>query len=228
MKSIGITIGILMMAMTLWSQRSTLDRSEWIYWQQDRPLTFKDYKGEVGACGPEIIEDSIPIEVSACLGLWSILDIPKSWKEGVEYERFYFVPVFNVNKSWAKSNDSLAIVKQQVFFDLSELAARWARKELLSLRQQTDNATGTTAIYYATIKKEMDEKQDGMCASYFDDVFRTNNLDSLQSWVDFTAELLEETKEFCTKEIEFERLISGQPEKGYKEAKRIIGPLVNE
>lgn len=220
-----MTIGFIMISMQLFSQKSSLDRNDWIYWQNDKPLTFQDYKGKVGECGPEIIADSIKIEASACLGLWSILDVPKSRKKGGEYEKFYFVPVFNVNKSWAKSNDSIALLKQQVYFDLSELSARWARKELYSLREQNQNATGTTAIYYSTIKNKMEEMKEGIYASYFDAVFRTNNLDSLQNWVNFTSEMLEETKVFKTKEIEFERIITGQPEEGYKEAKNIVGPM---
>jgi hypothetical protein len=225
MKVIVLTIGFLIISMTLYSQKSELNRNDWIYWQSDKPLTFEDYKGRVGSCGPEVIDDSVNIEVSACLGLWSILDIPKSWKKGVEYEKFYFVPVFNVKKSWAKSNDSIALLKQQVYFDLNELSARWARKELYGLREQMENATGTTAIYYSTIKKKMHEMKQGMYSSYFNAVFRTNSLDSLQSWVDFTAEMLEETKDYETKKIEFERIITGESEKGYKEAKKIIGPM---
>lgn len=225
MRAIIFTTGFLMISITLFSQKLTLDKNDWIYWQKDKPLTFQDFKGLVGTCGSEIIDDSIQIEVSACLGLWSILDIPKSWKKGVEYERFYIVPVFNVKKSWAKTNDSIAILKQQVYFDLNELSARWARKELYNLREQTENATGTTAIYYETIRQKMQEMKQGMYSSYFDAVFRTNSIDSLQSWVDFTVKMLEKTEDFGTKEIEFERIINGQPEKGYKEAKKIIGRM---
>lgn len=90
MRAIIFTIGFLIINMNLYAQKSTPDRNDWIYWQNDKTLTFQDYKGRVGSCGPEVIEDSIKIEVSACLGLWSILDIPKSWKKGVEYERFCF------------------------------------------------------------------------------------------------------------------------------------------
>lgn len=89
MRVIIFIIGFLLNSLALFSQNT-----EWIYWQKDKPLTFQDYKGAVGACGPEIVDDSIKIEVSACLGLWSVLDIPKSWKKGVEYEKFYFVPCF--------------------------------------------------------------------------------------------------------------------------------------
>jgi hypothetical protein len=225
MRKLILIISFLTFVITSYSQESSLNRNDWIYWQNDKRLTFQDFNGKVGDCGPELIDDSIKIEVSACLGIWSILDVPKSWKKGVDYERFYFVPVFNVKKSWAKSTDSIAILKQQVFFDMTELATRWARKELYTLREETENATGTTAIFYSTIKKEMQEFKQEMYASYFDAVFRTNSLDSLQSWVDFTAEMLKETKEFETKEIEFERIITGKSEKGYKKAKKIIGPM---
>lgn len=140
-------------------------------------------------------------------------------------KNFILSPVFNVNKSWAKSNDSIAILKQQVYFDLSELSARWARKELYSLREKAGNSTGTTAIYYETIRQKMQEMKQGAYASYFDAVFRTNSLDSLQNWVDFTTEMLEKTNNFETKAIEFERIINDKPEKGYKKAQRIIGRL---
>jgi hypothetical protein len=220
-----LTASLFIFGISVDAQKSDGDRSDWIFWQNDRPLIYENFKGQVGSCGAETLEDSINIEVSACLGIWSVLDIPKSWKKGVEYERFYFAPVFNINKSWAKSNDSIAILKQQVYFDLTELATRWARKELYSLREQSGNATGSTAIYYATIEKKMREFKQGMYVSYFDDVFRTNSIDSLQSWIDLTSEMLEETIEYRTRDIEFERLISGKSEKGYKKAKKIVGPI---
>lgn len=150
---IVLTSIFLCVSIGLYSQKSAWDRNDWIYWQSDKPLTFENFKGNVGDCGSDILEDTIKIEVSACIGIWSILDIPKSRKKGGGYERFYFAPVFNQQKSWAKSDDSIAILKQQVFFDLSELVTRLARKDLYQLREKHDNATGTTAIYYSTIKK---------------------------------------------------------------------------
>ena len=152
-----------------------------IYWQKDQKLTNKDFQGNVGDCGTDIIDDIVYLEAEGCMAIWSILDIPKTWKKGVEYEKFYFAPVFNTKKSWAKSNDSIAILKIQIYFDLSELSARWARKELYRFREESHNATGASAIMYASIRGKMLAMKHEMFATYFNDVFRTNNLDSLQS-----------------------------------------------
>ena len=91
-----------------------LDKEQYIYWQADRKLTHTDFNGAVGGCG-EILLDSIELEAAACLAIWSILDLPKNGKPGLDYERFYFAPIFDKSKSWIKTNDSIEILKQQVF-----------------------------------------------------------------------------------------------------------------
>ncbi|MEN0050702.1 MAG: hypothetical protein AAF806_26790 [Bacteroidota bacterium] len=225
MKAIAFVIVVTMLVIPLSQEKHKLNRDDWIYWQDDKPLTSQDYKGEVGDCGTEVIDDSVAVEAMACLAIWSVLDVPKNWKKGSKYEKFYFVPVFNTQKSWTKTNDSSAILKQQVFFDMNELSARWARRELYSLRKKTGNATGTTANFYATVEKQMQELKQQMYTSYFNAVFRTNSLDNLQSWVNFTTEMLEGTEAYKTTEIEFERLFTEKPEKGYKKAKWILGAM---
>ncbi len=200
------------------------ETEKYICWSEDLSLEAEDFQGTVGECGEEII-DRIKINASACLGVWSILDIPKRWKRGKEYERFYFAPVLDKTKSWTTTKDSIEILKQKVYLDLSEIAARWARRQLYELRKQSDNATGITAIYYSTIKQKMENFKLDMYSGYFNAVIRTNNIDSLESWMNLVEEMLETHKEYATKPYEFQRLLTGNPEKGYKQAKKIIGPL---
>lgn len=200
------------------------ETEKYICWSEGVILDAEDFQGKVGDCGAEIV-DSIKIKASACLGIWSILDIPKTWKKGEEYERFYFAPVFDKTKSWTTTNDSFEILKQKVYLDLSELVARGARRQLYELRKETGNATGTTAIYYSTIKQKMESLRLDIYSGYFNAVIRSNNIDSLHSWVSFTQEMLETNKEYATKPSEFQRLLTGNPEKGYKQAKKIMGPL---
>ncbi len=206
------------------SQSSDLNREDWIYWQKDRPLRHGDFKGEIGSCGEEYVADSIKMNAVACMAIWSVLDIPKSRKGGI-YERFYFAPVVNTNKSWARSGDTIAILQEQVFFNINELAARWARRELYLIREENDNATGASAIHYETIRQKMDQFKNGVYRSYFDAAIRTQNLDSLNHWNGFIIEMLEKVQDYETREIEFERLVSRKSEKGFKKAKKLIGPL---
>ncbi len=203
------------------AQYNWSETDQYICWQESRELTPIDFLGVVGDCGLAEV-DNISIEASACLGIWAILDIPKTWKKGVEYERFYFAPVFDKNISWTQTNDTIEIKKQQVYFNICELSSRWARRELYDIRKQANNATGTSAIYFLTVKEKMNTLKKEIYASYFDAVFRTN---SLNSWVNFTQKMLLETQEYATTQKEFQRLLTGKSEKGYKQAEKVIGAM---
>lgn len=225
MKNI-ILIILFLSGVPLFAQKISTISERYICWQDTNRLSHNDFEGKVGDCGPEVL-DNVNFKASGCMGVWSILDIPTSWKKGVKYEKFYFAPMFDKSTSWTKTTDSIEILKQQVYFDLCEISCRWARRELYNLRKQTGNATGTTAIYFTTVKDKMNEFRLGMYAGYFDAVFRTNNLDSLESWTAFTHEMLNENQEYATKQEDCQRLLTGIPEKGYKQPDKIIGTMEN-
>jgi hypothetical protein len=195
------------------------------FWQPDLKLTHLDYKG-TGT--KEVIEimDKYDFNAAASVGIWSILDTPKKKADRYrKFEKVYFAPAFEFLTSYTRTTDSLEIEKQNIYLDICELAARWARKTLKSIQDST-KATGTLTIMYMTIKEEMHEKRIEMYRSYFKDVFVEKKPGAFEEWRIFYDSLLIETKQWATTSEECYRLMTQKPiEKGYIEAPTVVGSL---
>lgn len=193
------------------------------FWQPDLKLTHHDYKGTETN---EVIEimDKYDFNASASVGIWSILDTPKKKADRYKkFEKVYFAPTFEFSTSFARTTDSLEIEKQNIYLDICEIAARWARRKLKSIQDST-KATGTLTIMYMTIKDEMHEMRIGMYRSYFKDVFIDKKPNGFQEWRKFYDNLLNETKQWATTPEECYRLMTQKPiEKGYIEAPTVVG-----
>jgi hypothetical protein len=199
-----------------------------IFWQPDLVLTYKDYQGKP-VSEVEVMMEKYQFSAAASVGIWSILDIPEKKKDrNKKFEKVYFAPAFERTTSYTKSKDSLQIEKQNLYFDICEIWARWARKELKSLQDST-KATGTLAIMYMTVRKSMNEHRLEMFRVYFKDVFVDKNEGAFTRWRQDIDKLLEETKLWATTPEECYRLMSKKPiEAGYIEAPTVAAPLNNE
>lgn len=203
----------------------TLSDSNHFCWQPGMAITHDDYRGALTQ-EVEQLMTQYDFTASASMGIWSILDIPKKEKDRYKkFEKVYFAPVFERNTSYAQSNDSRQIEMQNLYFDICELSARWARRELNSL-QDSMKATGTLSIFYSTIKQEMDEMRLEMYRGYFKDVFIDKKEGAYAWWRNLMDKWLEETKEWSTTGEECTRLLSGKPiEEGFIQAPTVMGPL---
>jgi hypothetical protein len=199
-----------------------------IFWQPNVKLTYSDYQGKPSSQVEEIME-KYQFSAASSGGIWSILDIPKSKKDRKKkFEKVYFAPVFDRTASFAKSNDSLQIEMQNLYFDINEVWARWARKQLQKWQDST-KATGTLTIMYMTVKKDMNNHRLDMYRAYFDEVFVNKNEGAFTKWRKDIDELLEETRSWATTPAECYRLMSKKPiELGYIEAPAVVGPLNGE
>ena len=196
-----------------------------IFWQPDVKLTSKDYQGQPTS-NVEDLMNKYNFSASASVGIWSILDIPKKKKDRLtKFEKVYFAPAFEKTTSFTKSGDSLEIVMQNLYFDICEVWARWARKELKSLRDST-NATGTLSIWYMTIKQKMNDHRLAMYRMYFKDVFIDKKEGAFTKWRQEIDKELADLNQWATTPEECYRLMLQRPiENGYIQAPKVVGVL---
>ncbi|MFZ1675968.1 MAG: hypothetical protein WAT91_01780 [Saprospiraceae bacterium] len=196
-----------------------------IFWQPGLIITFADYKGPLTQ-EMEGFMKIYDVSVSASVGIWSILDIPKKKKDRYrKFEKVYFAPAFERTTSYAKSNDSLQIAMQNIYLDICELCARGARRELISI-QDSMKSTGALSVFYSTAKQDMEKMKLEMYRGYFKDVFIDKKEGAFAWWRKLIDRWLEESKDYATTKEECYRLLSGKPiEEGYIQAPTVMGPL---
>jgi hypothetical protein len=199
-----------------------------IFWQPEVKLSFADYKGPLTKEVEELMV-TYDFTASASVGIWSILDIPEKKKDrGKKFEKAYFAPAFERTTSYTKSDDSLQISMQNIYFDICELATRGARRELDSF-QDSMNAIGAVSIMYSTVKQGMENFKLEMYRGYFKDVFIDKKDGAFVWWRKLVDKWLEDSKDYTTTKEECYRLLSGKPiEAGYIQAPTIIGPLTED
>lgn len=196
-----------------------------IFWQPDVKLTSKDYQGQPTNNVEELM-NKYNFSASASVGIWSILDIPKKKKDRLKkFEKVYFAPAFEKTTSFTKSDDSLQIVMQNLYFDICEVWARWARKELKSY-QDTMKATGTLSIFYMTVKQKMNDNRLTMYRMYFKDVFIDKKEGAFAKWRQEIDKELADLNQWATAPEECYRLMLQRPiDDEYIQAPKVVGTL---
>jgi len=229
MKQISISTILTFFTLTCIGQTNYPTRdSIHIFWQPNLKITYSDYKGKTK---PKVLEmmQKYQFSASASVGIWSILDIPKKKKDRYKkFEKVYFAPAFERTTSSALSNDTLQIEMQNIYLDICEVWARWARKELKIL-QDTTKATGTLTIFYLTVVQNMNNHKLEMYSDIFKDVFIDKNVGAFAKWRADINKRLEDTKQWATTPEECYRLMTNRPiEEGYIPAPKLLGPMTNE
>jgi hypothetical protein len=196
-----------------------------IFWQPELKITYNDYKGQPTNEVEEMMQ-KYNFSAAASVGIWSILDTPKNKRDRYKkFEKVYFAPAFEKTTSFSKTNDTLQIEMQNLYFDICEIWARWARKELRKLQDST-KATGTLTIFYMTVKEDMNKYRVLMYRSYFKEVFIDKTTGAFDKWKQDIDKILEETKEWATTRKECYRLMTKKPiEKGYIQAPTVFGSM---
>ena len=230
MKKVGTIILFLLIGLTSFSQEYPTRDSVHIFWQPSVKITYNDYLLGEPQAEMKTLMEKYDFSADARVGIWATLDVPEVPKKKKEryrqYEKVYFAPAFERTTSFAQTNDTLQIEIQNLYFDMCEFWARWARRELDSLQVQMDNATGVKAMFYSTIKAEMNENRVRMFQHYFEEVIIDKKENGFIEWRNLIDGMLQKTETWTTKPEECYRLMIGMPiEKGYTQAKTIIGDL---
>jgi hypothetical protein len=200
-----------------------------LYWQPDVEIDYSHFQSESDADCIKYNE-KYGLKMSANIQLKGIVDIPKSHlsrkiKKRTGNDKAYLAPVFCKNCSCILSEDSVELEVYQLLFDVAEMCARGARKELIETQEQM-NINNVNTMFFTTIRNKWDERMRGTWASIYQDVLIQKKDNGYAEWRKLIDELLEANKDFSTQPNEIKRLILGEPiEEDYVQAKSIIGDL---
>lgn len=200
-----------------------------LYWQPNVKIEYSHFQSESNVDCIKYNE-KYGVKMSANIQLKGIVDIPKSHlsrkiKNRAGDDRVYLAPVFCKNCSCILSEDSFELEIYRLLFDVAEMCARGARKELIQTQEQM-NINNVNTMFFTTIRNKWDERMRGTWAAIFQDVLIQKKDNGYTDWRKLIDELMEENKDFSTQPIEIKRLILGAPiEQDYVQAKSIIGDL---
>lgn len=195
-----------------------------IFWQPSNRLTQADFMGKNPLDQQQIrLCDSAGVCTLACLGLFAVLDIPKRKSDrGHLFEKAYFAPAFDKIRSYSLiSNDSIGVLKQQLVFDLVEVVARMARKELISI-QDSLKGIGAIALFFKSVEVRANKNLNKFIDAYTFSVFILKEEGAFEKWRSQLDESLNTTNEFATTPEDCYRFVKNEP----LDKKYIMAPLV--
>ncbi|SEW00155.1 hypothetical protein SAMN05428988_1147 [Chitinophaga sp. YR573] len=200
--------------------------SAYIFWQPGITLTYNDFRGDtVGGKYTELYK-KVGLQSEAYIGLWSILDVPKKKKDrGRKLEKVYVAPAFDKTASYAITNDTMEIAIQQVYFDIAETWARWARQQL-SRYQDSMKGYGVSLLMYSTVIKDAKAGRQQMNSAYAEDVIISKKQGAFEKWRKLIDNQLNETALWATKPEDCYRFIVRKAiDKEYEESPVVVGVL---
>jgi hypothetical protein len=164
--------------------------------------------------------NSINLCWGACVGLWTIIDEPiKKRKRGKLIEQAYFVPAFEIAKSYRFNNDTIDYLAQLLIFDVYELAARKCRKDMESYFTEMP-FYGTKLIIFKKVENTNKEFLNGIVGSITNDIYVNKKANAYNEWRTTINELLKETEQYKTSNSDRIRFINNKPlSKDYQMAK---------
>ena len=202
-----------------------------VFWHPGVKLTFDMFQGTPSDSAVKIITDH-NIFHEQYLGLWGLLDVPKSkkgWKKGME-EKPYICAAMDKKNSFLVVRDSTELKYAQLCFDACEVAARVARQNLAA---KVDSAkkdipggklNGVIYIWFHTCLSD-GRMFKRVCMDGLNNMIQSRDEESYNEYRKLIDDLLKETEEFATTPEEIQRFITGKPDKGYKLAESMIGDL---
>jgi hypothetical protein len=221
-----IVFSIFVNSVTGQNQIQVEDKNN-LYWQPDVKINYSHFQSKSDTDCIKY-KEKYGLKMSANIELKGIIDIPKSHlsskiKKRTGNDKLYLAPLFCKNCSCIISQDSFELKVYQLLFDVAEMYARSARRELQAIQKQM-NINNVNTMFFTTIKNKWDKKMRGSWASICQDVLFEKNDTEYIKWRKLVDELSEKVKDYSTQPDDLKRLINGTPiEQDYLQAKTIIG-----
>ncbi len=194
-----------------------------ICWQPSVKIDFADYQSNSDAACVKY-KEKYGLTMSSSIGIRGVVDIPiRRGKK--KFDKFYLAPVFCKNCSCILSEDSLNLKVDQLLFDMAEVCARNARKELFEMQEKM-NADNTYSMFFTTVKSKWDENMQSFFGGAIREILIEKKDSAYIGWRQITDEGLQRTESFATQPEDCHRFVLGKPiEKGYKMAETIMGDM---
>ena len=200
-----------------------------VFWQPGAKLSFEMFQGEPSDSAYVKKLTDLNIYHQIATGLWSALDVPdkKGWKKGV-MEKYYFCAAMEKGNSFFIVRDSTELKYAQLVWDICEVSARIARRNLTEFVKSLNEglkkpANGGASMQFMTCLN--DGKQFGREATsaLFDLVITTHDEEAYLKFRKQIDGLLTELEEYATTPEDIKRLTSNQPENGFMPAQNLMG-----
>lgn len=208
------------------AQTDTSRVERYLFWQQDVRLGFDDFN----ASGDSVIEAKLTplgIRASASTGLWWVVDVPKKRRlRGRLLEQLYIAPAFDRSESYMLEDDSVQLLQQAMYFDINEVCARHARRQMKALADSMGNVYGTVWIMCTTIMADAEKLSKDAAHTYTQEVLVQRIDGKYDEWRREIDLALHETKALVTTAEDRERFTKGVPIlPGYIRSPDLLSPM---
>ena len=200
-----------------------------VFWQPGAKLTFEMFQGEPSDSAYVKKLTDLNIYHQIATGLWSALDVPdkKGWKKGV-MEKYYFCAAMEKGNSFFIVKDSTELKYAQLVWDICEVSARIARRNLTEFVNSLNEglkepANGGAAIQFMTCLNDGKQFGHEMTMALFDYVITTRDEEAYIKFRELVDKYLTELEDYATTPEDIHRLTSHQPEKGFVQAQNLTG-----
>ena len=195
-----------------------------IYWQPNTQIDFSHYQAQTDTACVKYY-NKYGLQMSSNIGIRGVVDVPTKKRQ---FDKSYIAPVFCKNCSCLLSEDSLGLKVDRLLFDIAEICARNARKELLELHSNM-KADNTNTMFFTSVKNSWDEKMQSFFGSAIREILIEKKNNAYIEWRQMVDEFLQQTESYATQPEDCYRFVLGAPiEKGYKMAKNIAGDMRNK
>ena len=210
--------GFLLGCLFSYAQSSLpLKDSTYLFWQPELKISASDYKAAPNSATKPAI---------AIVAIWAVMDLPK--EPTGKQPKIYIAPVFDRSFSSTITSDPVDISKENVYFDMCEIWARWAREKMSAIQDSITNTDSLSNAFIAVIK-EMNEHRLRMYRKYTREVFREKKENAFDEWTQTINKTLADTKVWSTKPEECSRFKANKPiEEGYTEDPRSNPPVFGD
>ena len=202
-----------------------------LFWQPNVKINFSHYQAETDSACLKYYE-RYGLQMASSVGIRGVVDIPQAHlsrnirrRRGVD--KSYLAPVFCKNCSCKLSEDSLILKVDQLLFDVAEICARGARKELFEMQGEM-KTNNVNTMFFTTVKNSWDEKMQSFFGPILREILIEKKEGAYAEWRQTVDELLQQTENFATQPQDCYRFVLGKPiERNYVQAEQIMGDLRN-
>ncbi len=153
--------------------------------------------------------------MSANIQLKATVDIPtshlsKKIKKRTGNDKVYMAPVFCKSCSCLLSEDAVELKVYRLLFDVAELSARAARKELIETQRQM-NINNVNTMFLTTIKNKWETQMRATWFSIYQEELIQKKENAYSEWRPWVDELLALHQDYSTQPDDIKRLILDVP-----------------
>lgn len=218
MKTILITILLLLTTKFFCQSNQRVEDSIHIYWQPKMEIKKEDFKFDgTKEKNAELYCQKLKLCTSAATNINIIIDVPID-STSKEFEKIYIVPLMEKTKSYMFGDDKNGILYQKIVFDIEEWTARYTRQQLEKTFTEFSKHPGSISTWYKIVLNDARKKKTELIDQYTMDLFIQPQSNAYKIWRSRVSHLLKNLKKYSTSLEECQRFLNHKPlDNNYKQ-----------